>query len=229
MRKGFILIILTFFASLLVACGGTSKEVPVTVEITKEIVKEVTVIVTATPVPTATPMSEAVQPTGDAFALNDLGEYESGGIKIIVRRIMCTDKETINKERDGAFDLISAFDNTPVICSMVYEVHNTTDITVNLYPDQGKIQINDEIVDLLNFFLASFGDDVSGEIPPGARLIGGQWFGVKRQKLEDITQMIWRFDGPSDANFNRLGLDFEIVLDVSDHRFDPLPDELKNP
>lgn len=234
---------------LLAACGGSqpaekvvekvtvevpvtvvvTKEVPVTVIVTQEVVKKETVIVTATPkpVPTSTPTPEAVENESNTFAINELGVWESGGISINVRRVVCSDKETQNARTDGAFDQISAFDDAPVVCEIIYEVRNTTDKTLNVYPDQGKIQIGDEVVDLMKFMLGSFGDDISGEIPPGARLIGGQWFGVKRHTVDQITEMIWRFMGPSDENFASKGDDFEIVLDLSEHRIDQLQDDLK--
>lgn len=248
-KKWTILFLLVVTVVLLVACGNSAqpekvieqvtvevpvtvivtKEVPVTVEVVKTVQVVETVVVTATPkpVPTSTPTPELAEDESNTFAINELGVWESGGISINVRRVLCSDKDVQNARTDGDFDRYDTFAETPIVCEIVYEVKNITDKTLGVYPSQGKIQIGDEVISLLDYMLAQFGDDASGDIPPGARLIAGQWFGVKRYGINEITEMIWRFDGPHDENYHRTGKDFEIVLDLSEHRIEPIPDDLK--
>ena len=215
-----------------------TREVPVTVVITKE------VVVTATPTPTlkptATPETKPiVTPTDkknkegtssenqqNKFALNELGTYTSDGIELTIRRVLCEDRQLAEKELGGNFDEIPGFGTPPVVCELIYEVRNTSNQMLSFFPDQGTIQINDELVKLTDYMFAVI-DDASGEIPPGVMLIGTQWFGVKRNSIPDIRQMIWRIDGPVDEGFNSTGSDFEITIDLSEHRIDKLQDDLR--
>ena len=211
-------------------------EIPVTVEVPIEVTRmieviqevetiqevEVTRIVEVQEVVTATPEpSPTSPPSEDVIALNYVAEAESGGITVEIGRVLVANKDAISQD----FSRDSSFDNVEVVGEIVWIVTNNSEETLNIYPDQGSVQINSELVDLFDYFLASFGDDVSGEIPPGVTLIGGQWFGINRNEVSDVTEMIIRFGGPSNDSFSRVGEDFEIVVDLSERIFEPLPEE----
>lgn len=247
MRRLFLL-----FAILsIVACGGTPETITETVEIEitrivesvsnvevtrlvevevtreVEVVSEVEVtrlvesIVVATPTeePTATPL-----PEGEGIvALNNVASVENNGITIDIARVLVGNKSEIDQD----FSHSSSFDNVDVVGMVIFKVRNDSEQTISVYPDQASVQINSELIELFDFFLAGFGDSVGGDIPPNVELIGGQWFGINRNTVDEVTEMTLRFSGPSDSEtFSRLGEDFEIVIDLSNRVFEPIPQDL---
>ncbi len=242
MKKALATIVLLI---VLIGCSSPSSEtitetvevkIPVTVEVIEEVevtrqvevevtrIVEVTreVIVEVTPEPTSTPVPEEIN-TEDAIALNDVAEVENGGLTIQIARVIVANKDAI--PQDFSYD--SSFDNVDVVGELIFVVTNNSDQTISVYPDQGSVQINSELVELFDFFLAGFGDDISGDIPPGVTLYGGQWFGINRSEVSEIQEMTVRFSGPVDSeSFSRLGEDFEIVIDLSERVFEPISDEL---
>jgi hypothetical protein len=244
--------VVCLFVLFLVACQGDPaaevaevevREVEVTriieVEVTRLVEVEVTRIVEVTPAatpkpeptdePTPEPTSEAAEIAEatcleDAKARNYVGVYEAGDLTVEIARVLVGNKDSSAITQQ--FDDVSLFDDVEVVGEIVWIVTNNGDAAVNVYPDQGSIQVNDELIDLFDWFIADFGDDVGGEIPPGVRLIGGQWFGISRYEPQEINDFIVRFDGPSDNDFNRLGEDAEIAVDLSECLFEPLPEDL---
>lgn len=228
---------------LLAACSSTPETITETVqvevtrivenvteiEVTRiiEVVQEIEVtrvvesIIVATPTeePTPTPLPEGE----GVIALNNVASVESGGVTVEIARVLIANKEAIEQD----FSVDSSFDNVDIVAMLVFKVKNNSEQTVSIYPDQGNVQVNSELIDLIDFFLAGFGDDISGDLPPGVELIGGQWFGINRSTLDEINEMTLRFGGPSNPeNFSKLGEDFEIVLDMSNKVFEPIPQEL---
>lgn len=243
MSKTHIYIVLMIVLFTVASCGSPSAdtvapiEVPVTVEVTRlvEVEKEVEVTrlvevetavevtrlveVEVTAVPTATPEPPV---GGSKIGMNYVAEAESGGIHVQVARVLIANKADVPIDFTG-----SDVEDLDVVGEVLYIITNNSDKTVNLYPDQGTVQINNELIQLLDYWMG-LGDDISGEIPPGVQLIGGQWFGIQRNAPEDVKEIIIRFDGPTEADtFERLGDDFEIIVDLSAQTFEPLPPELE--
>ncbi len=184
---------------------------------------------TSTILPTATNTSSpAVTSPESKFAWNFLGEQESGGVKVEIGRVLIAEKSAIDQDfsKDGKD---TTFDNRLILAEIIFIVSNNTDKVISIYPDQGKVIASGEQVDLVDFLWAgtNIGDNVSGEIYPGVTVIGGLWFGFKRISLSDIQEMTIVFDAPTDENYNTLGTDFKFVLDLSDRKFEPLPEEFK--
>lgn len=212
---------------MILACGTTAPTQPAA---------EAPAADTSTPFPSATtaPTSTAPVPTdtsqpttapnlGQHYAWNYIATQESGGVTVEIVRFVLADKATIDQD----FDLLTPFDDRPVVAEIIFKITNTTDKIISIYPDQGKVIAGAEQVELLDFFLASFGDEFSGDIYPGVTVIGGMWLGFKRTSVDDITTVTIAFLAPFDENFNSLGPDFNIVLDLSTRQDQPLPDELK--
>lgn len=199
----------------------TEVEVTRLVEVVSEV--EVTRLVETVATPTPEPEPTAVPASDDIIALNDVASAESGGIAVDIARVLVGNKSSIEQD----FSRDPSFDNVDVVGMIIFKVRNTTDETISVYPDQASVQINSELVELLDFFLAGFGDDVSGDIPPDVELIGGQWFGINRNAVADVTEMTLRFSGPISVECcDKLGDDFEIVLDLSNRTFEPIPQDL---
>jgi hypothetical protein len=204
-------------------------EVEKEIEVTREVVVEVTklVEVTAMPEPTTTPLPQGENP--NVFALNYLGQVESGGLEVEVLRVFVSPVSDMNADFQGAMKELDAFDGVDVVSLIAFRLLNNTDQKLSVYPDQGTIQINSEQIEIFEFTWGSeIGDDLGGDIFPGAEKVGAFWFGINRNQPSEITSMIIRFDGPRDEDFSRTGPDFELILNLEDHRFDEIPAELAN-
>jgi len=250
-KRGTILLstVLVLALAALACGGGKPQQVEVTrivpqivqVEITRvapqtvEVTRVVQVIVTATPrpasptpKPTNTPQPTETPPsldTGDVFALNNLATQESGGLKVDIPRVLIGRKSAINQPLHE----YSILDDKDVVGEIIFRITNTTDKVLSVHPDQGTVVVGNEQIKLIDYAFAGLevGEDFSGDIFPEVTVIGGIWFGIKRQDVPEISSMTIAFDGPFDKDLNRIGPDFLFELDISNHVFEPIPDELR--
>jgi hypothetical protein len=167
-------------------------------QITQESVPLVT-----TPEPQAETQTPITIVGSDIFALNYLDSQDRGGIVIDIGRVLVGSKEAINSYLGGDFSEISGFEDKPVIVEIIFKVINNTDQVISVYPDQGTIIIGSEQISMLDYFMNSVGEDISGDIFPGVTMIGGLYFGVSRSTVEEITQMTISIDGPFNQDFDR--------------------------
>lgn len=204
-------------------------EVEKEVEVTREVVVEVTKLVEVTPMPEPTATPQAFVDNPNVFALNYLGQVESGGLEVEVLRVFVAPVSDMNSEFQEALKEVDAFEGSEVVSFIAFRILNTTDQKLSVYPDQGTIQVNSEQIEVFPFtFGSEIGDNLGGDIFPGAEKVGGFWFGINRNQPSEINNMIVRFSGPSDEGFSRTGPDFEINLNLEDRRFDELPAEIEN-
>jgi hypothetical protein len=235
-------IIILAISILIVSCSAP-KEAPPTADmnaIFTEAAATAWGVVTETAranIPTVAP-TEILQPTQAApistereWAKNYLGGQESGGVIIEVARVYVGYKSDIlqNMPDMAKYDkYVSGWADLEVLGELVFKITNNSGVNVNLYLNQGSVQMRDEQISLLDYAITGFGDDLGGEIYPGVTKIGGLWFGIKRSIPTEITQIIFRANGPSSTTaLERLGPDYEIVMDVSQHVWEEYPDELK--
>jgi len=229
--------VITFLiiAILLTACGSAQPTVDVGA-IQTSAVQTSQASVPAQSLATDTPMppTETMVPTSNTssstsenhFAWNNIATQESGGAIVEIVRFVLADKSTVDQDFTmGGFTKI--FDDRPVVAEIIFKITNSTDKKISIYPDQGTVIAGNEQIPLFDFFLAEFGDEFNGDIFPGVTVIGGMWFGFKRTPIEEITSITITFIGPVDENFNTLGADFNINLDLTNRQDQPLPDELK--
>ena len=176
--------------------------------------------------PVSNPIAPPTAPPtgGNHYAWNYLGSIDSGGITIEVSRIILADKSAVP---DQDFSLFTTFDDKPVVGMLAFKVINNTQQIISVYPDQGRVIIGSEQIELIDYLFGSFGDSIGGEIFPGVTKIGGLWFGVKRIPLAEIQAITINFSAPHDANFTSLGPDYTFTFDLSTRMNEPLPDELK--
>jgi hypothetical protein len=184
---------------------------------------------TQRPSPTTAPTATET-PVGaiDHFALNNLTSIEQSGLTIEVARVGFFSRQWL-LAADGATSFVtkSQFDGMDVFGEIILRMTNTTDGKLTIYPDQGTVIIGNEQIDLNNSRTGIGGmDDLGGDIFPGVTKVGGVWFGVRRSTLEQITNLLYAFSGPFNADFRRVGDEFEIGLDVSSHDFEPYPEDL---
>jgi len=179
--------------------------------------------------PTQTPVI-ASQEYSDIFSWNYLAEQTSGDVTIQIARVIIADKESVEEELNLDFDKAEIFLDKAVVAEILFKITNNSDQIVTLHPNQGTVIVGSEQIDLADYLMSgtSFGDNTGGDFYPGVTAIGGMWFGVKRTPLEEINSMMFASRGPvtSDA-WDSLGPDYQIQLDLSEHTFQPMPDELK--
>jgi hypothetical protein len=178
---------------------------------------------TTAPTATETPLGAI-----DHFALNALTSIEQSGLAIDVARVGFFSRQwLLTADGEASFVTKSQFDGVDVFGEIILRMTNTTDGKLMVYPDQGTIIIGNEQIELSDARTGIGGlDDLGGDIFPGVTKVGGVWFGVRRSTFEQITSVLFAFKAPFNADFRRTGEDFEIVLDVSNHEFQPYPDDL---
>ena len=112
---------------------------------------------------------------------------------------------------------------------MMFKVTNTSDLTLDVDPvSDGTVQIGREQIELGPFYWYYVNEHVDGEIYPGVTKIGGVWFGIWRSEVSEVDQLVYRADPPHDLTDNTRGDGFEIVVDLSEHIFEPIPDQLRS-
>ncbi len=182
--------------------------------------------------PTETPSPPTITPfpptdaaiTGNEYSWNYLSSIDSGGVVITIGRVLIANKNLIPVD----FTASRIYDDKPVVAEIIFIVENKTNGIVSVYPNQGKVMVGSEQVDMFNFSLDGGDIDESvynGDILPGAKLIGGLWVGFQRTKLEEINSMIIFINAPNDQNFNTLGPDYTFNLDLSQRQFVEYPAE----
>lgn len=246
-RNLFIVLAITLLV-LMAACAEPEPEevevtreveVPQTVEVTQEVTRqvtevvrevvtdevEVTRLVTAEPsaVPTASVSGQ------EEFAANYVATQEQGGVVIELSRVLCMSRQRMIQEFEEITDETFERDLGGAVtsCEFILTVENTADSVRNVYPDQGDVVIGNEQIDLLAQSIQITDlEAVSGELQPGVVRIGGFWFGVKRSKVDEIDQMTYIVDPPSDADYNRRGSEFRFEFGTEGWGFEPWPGDL---
>lgn len=188
---------------------------------------------TSTTKPTNTPQPPTATPTipseDEMFAKNYVGTQDSGGLLIEVSRVLFTTKD-LAVSGGNPFDEDETYDGIDVVGEVIFTVINTTDNVVTVYPDQATIVINDEQIELWEWtFTSTFGDELGGEIFPGVTQVGGSWFGINRSTVPEINRMIISINAPYDSNsYDNLGPDFYFDIDLSQHTWEDIPEDLAN-
>ena len=178
---------------------------------------------TMVPPATETPSSVFKQDDTRKSSWNYLGSIDSGGVVITIGRVVIAEKDAMALD----FSKGIIFDDKPVVAEVMFIVENKTNGIVSVYPDQGKIMVGNEQINMFDYSLAgtSVGGNYGGDILPGAKLIGGLWVGFQRTPLDDINSMTIFIDAPHDKDFNSLGQDYTFNLDLSQKQFVEYPAE----
>lgn len=181
-------------------------EVTRLVEVTRVVKATVLVPVTVTPLPkpTATPTPKTAQ----RVKLVAPVALTRGGVTVMVVDGGCVD---INNPSFAKLRTQDTWKNAKTACILSIDVKNTTKGTINVFPDQGTVQIGDEQIELANFLFDEEGD-IGGECLAGAKKHGLIMFAVTRTTYDKVKKMRLVFSGPADANFNRLGKGYDFTL-----------------
>lgn len=180
---------------------------------------------TELPTQTQDPVQTGEGKQGKHFAWNYVGSQDNGGVVITIARLVLADKSILT---DQNFAALPIFDDKLVVGELIFIVENKTDKVISVYPEQGTVIAGSEQVALREYmFGATFGEDFSGEIFPGVKAIGGIWYGLRRTMVDEIISLVVSISGPIDAEFNRLGPDYNFTIDLTDRKDEPIPPELQ--
>ena len=231
-----------FVALFMTACAGGST--PTQAEISQEdtmntaiaaVMQTQAAQATAQPtatvaLPTVIPTDTPVDASGKEFSWNYAASQDSGGVTITIGRVVFAQKDALPKDLlDGLNTSVTLVDK-PVVGEIIFIVENKNNFIVTVYPNFGKVLVGSEQIDLMDFWsdgTSVSGGDYGGDVLPGAKLIGGLWFGLSRTNLADINSMTIYIEAAHDQNFQNLGQDFNFILDLSQKQFVPYPEELK--
>lgn len=240
---------------LLSACQTPTQEIVVVTATSEpptaapEVLPTSTLAGTNTPVPTATPRptslpTDTAEPTStpnpkNKWAKNYLGAVESAGVTMEVVRVLVTDRtgfleiqdlatwdavvediyddlqKALWNRADGAIEIIARFTN------------NASDAVTMRFGGESHVQIGSSQISLDDGF--QFCTDLHYEdLWPDASAISCYWLPLDNMTPEEVVSITLRVEPPFDPDsYSDLGPWFIIELDVSEHRWEEMPDELK--
>ena len=132
--------------------------------------------------------------------------FKTGPFNITIERVQAIDIITNDEMK-------SMFDGKDEITSiaMSVKVENTSDDELNFYPDQGEITTDTkEQIDAETFLSDSVGGEFKGQIIKEGTIIF-----IANSKAEDINKITLFIDGPSNQDFDRVGEDLKIDIDLN--------------
>lgn len=132
--------------------------------------------------------------------------FTSGPFNVTINKVQVSDIMTSE-------ELKSMFDGKDEITSiaMSVKVENTSDDALNFYPDQAEITTDTKEQIKAEMFLS---DSVGGEFK-GQIIKEGTIIFVANSKAEDINKLTLFIDGPSNQDFDRVGEDLKIDIDLN--------------
>jgi len=226
MNKIFIVMLLGLF--LLTACGPSEGSIQTAIAQTQNALpsNSPTFEPSITPIPTNESSSELtpISGTGEKYAWNYLSSQNSGGLSIMIARVLIADRTAISQEFDGSII------EYPVVGMILFQINNYSDTySYSILPEYGTIQVGDELINLKDFYLQNYGfGDTSPSLLPGTSSTRGVWFGIKQTSVKDINEMVLDFDGAVPLNNpSMVEPPVHFILNLSDKKFEPLPEELK--
>ena len=132
--------------------------------------------------------------------------FTSGPFSVTINKIQVSDIMTSE-------ELKSMFDGKDEITSiaMSVKVENTSDDELNFYPDQSKLTTDTkEQIEAEILLSDSVGGEFKGQIIKEGTIIFGA-----NSKADDINKLTLFIDGPSNQDFDRVGEDLKIDIDLN--------------
>jgi len=183
-----------------------------------------------TPSSTTTPTKEVTTPVFSSFAQSNVAAQERGAVVVEIAYILVGDKQAIEQDiPDDVMINSNILEDRPVLIWLVFNITNNSGKGFHLHPRRGTVLINDEIIDLSEYESYTNADDYfDGTYAPGEKVIGGGvWFGIKHSAVDEINEIIIRMHGPHFYEEDVYAKEYYIVLDLSDHVVEEIPDYLK--
>lgn len=243
MRKILFALVLSV---LIVSCSTPTPEVIVVTATAEPPTETPEVRPTNTPFPTPTPPpptatsmpTEESSVDGDIYALNYQGSYEVEGVSVEVIRILFGSAEAVSDYKEVpieewseyAYDTF-AWTNMDVIGEVVIRYTNNRDEPVELaFGSCGEnlLLVGGQQIGFNDVGLDAVQNLCHDPLYPQSSVIQGVWFPIKNISAGDITEATLILECPNPVDgYECIGSDWNITIDLIDHRYDELPEELK--
>lgn len=176
------------------------------------------------------------------WARNYLGAVESAGVTMEVVRVLVGDKSSIDglfRDKGGTWDEFIkyawdeiAWANAEGAVEIIVQFTNNSADTVELGFTcwESNIQIGNVQAELFDVGIEIGGMQTfcGDKLWAGASAFSGVWVPLNNMTPEDLVSIILRVAPPQEADgYKDLGPWFILEIDVSDHRWEDMPDELK--
>jgi len=198
---------------------------------------------TPVPSPTAPPATPTSAPTevfdtSELFARNYLGASEIEGVTVEVVRVLFGSAEAVSNLNGVSVDEWAeasldefAWTNMDVIGEVIIRYTNNRDAPVELaFGGCGAnfLLVGGQQISFNNVSLPTTQNLCHEPLFPQSSVLQGVWFPIKNISLDDITEATLIMDCAEPVDdFGCIGSDWNIKLDLSEHRWEDLPDELK--
>lgn len=183
-----------------------------------------------TPSPTATVIQPTPTPAFSSFALGDVAAQDRGSVVVEVAWIMVGDRQLLEQQipADVMLDP-EMFADKPVLAWLVFNISNYSGEGFHLHPRRGTVIVNQETIDLSAYTSYTSADEnFDGAYLPGEQVVGGGvWFGIEQSDVSEINEIIIRMHGPHFYEEDVYAEEYYIVLDVSNHVTEEMPEYLK--
>lgn len=150
---------------------------------------------------------------------------KKNGIEIEIIRIGFFDKSFIEEEQGEKFS--EEFDTVETVGEIIVGITNNSEQMISIYPGRGPVIVGDKQINPLDDYYLRILEDITEDIYPGVKRIGGFWFGVNRTSWDKITEMTYVIDSIYDKEGFGMDLEFSFDVDFTGKGFEPLLDILE--
>lgn len=241
-----LLLVFAIASILLVGCSPSTPE-PIVVTATPEPATDTpearptnTPVPTPTPPPaTATPEPTETPDTSEMFALNYLASAEKEGVSVEVVRVLFGSAEAVSAMQDVSVEAWSevginapAWTDMDLIGEVIIRYTNNRDEPVELAfggCGENLILISGQQINFNDVSLPAGSNNLCHDpLYPQASVIQGVWFPINNLSLKEISSATLILECAEELEEYRcIGSDWNIELDLSDQRWEELPEELQ--
>lgn len=187
------------------------------VEITRVVEVEVTRIVEATRIVEVTAVPEPTQPPSQEppslVKFPDIiASQDENGMILSVDGVSIVPFADMPADFQAAVSAFDYWDNISTVIALSVVLTNTTDATLNIYPDQGVIVAGSQQADADIWS----SDDVGGEIFAGVTKSGLVLFGLPQPvDLANLASIRYIVNAATDLNYSSIGQDYDLTISLT--------------
>lgn len=135
---------------------------------------------------------------------------ETGPIKYNIKEIQVSKLTATTDEAASLLEIDK--DTEATLIALNIEIENTSEDTINIYPDQGTLTSNTKEQVDADMLLS---DNIGGEMISEVKKDGTVFFVLKNSKADEINTITYHVDAPHDENFNSVGDKIEEKLNFN--------------
>lgn len=184
---------------------------------------------TSTQIQTLTP-TQTPTPSYNSIGFRDVAIQDRGGVAVEVAWIQIGERQALEQNlADAGYENEENLEEKPVLVWLVFNISNYSGKGFHLHPRRGMVIINEENIDLSTYdTYTDVDDNFDGAYAPGEEVIGGGvWFGLENSTADEIDEIIIQMHGPHFYEEDVYAAEYAIVIDLSDHVSEEVPDYLK--